>query len=83
IYSQYIEREKAYSLRVANPIIAAQWHPTKNNGVLPDYVSACSNKRAWWLCPVCNHEWDAVINSRNKGAGCPKCGIKKRTKRQK
>ncbi|MFM8466213.1 MAG: zinc-ribbon domain-containing protein [Oxalobacteraceae bacterium] len=32
------------------PEIAAQWHPTKNNGVTPDQVAAGSNKKYFWKC---------------------------------
>ena len=36
-----------------------------------------SNKKVWWKC--CNgHEWQATINSRNNGAGCPVCAKEKR-----
>ena len=72
IYDQYVASEKANSLLVVNPQLAAQWHPTKNKSMLPEYVSASSNKHAWWLCEQ-GHEWEATINSRNQGAGCPYC----------
>lgn len=37
-----------------------------------------SNKRAWWLCPECGNEWDAIIQSRTRGnAGCPECARKR------
>jgi DNA-directed RNA polymerase subunit RPC12/RpoP len=41
----------------------------------PDKVAYSSNRRAWWLCRTCGHEWDAIIQSRGRGgAGCPQCG---------
>jgi transposase-like protein len=56
------------------PEIAAEWHPRRNGELTPDKVAYASNKRAWWLCPRCGNEWDAIIQSRGKGAGCRKCG---------
>ena len=76
IYEQYIQSEKDNSLAVVNPQLASEWHPHKNNGLLPEYVSAYSNKKAWWICEK-GHEWEAVINSRKNGVGCPYCAGKK------
>ena len=76
IYNQYINSEKEKSLLVVNPIVAAEWHPTKNGKLLPEHVTPSSNKKVWWICKE-GHEWEAVINSRNKGIGCPYCAGKK------
>lgn len=77
IYEQYVVSEKARSLLALNPRLALEWHPTKNGKLLPEHVSASSNKRAWWQCEN-GHEWEANINSRNQtGARCPYCaGLK-------
>ena len=72
IYEQYILSEKARSLAVVNPKLALEWHPTKNGSLLPEYVSANANKKVWWQCGK-GHEWQAFINSRNKGVGCKQC----------
>ena len=72
IYEQYIQSEKENSLAVVNPALAQEWHPEKNGTLLPEYVSVHSNKKVWWQCKE-GHEWQAVINSRNKGAGCRAC----------
>lgn len=73
IYAQYVEGEKENSLLEVNPEIAAQWHPYKNESITPLMVTANSNKTVWWQCEH-GHEWQAVINSRNSGNGCPYCG---------
>ncbi len=73
IYAQYVEGEKENSLLVVNPMVAAQWHPYKNESLTPLMVTANSNKTVWWQCEN-NHEWQAVISSRNRGNGCPYCG---------
>lgn len=60
------------------PILAKEWHPTKNLPLLPSDISYGSGIRAWWKCSS-NHEWDAVINSRRQGSGCPYCAGQKPT----
>lgn len=60
-------------LAVVNPELAAQWHPTLNDELTPDGVTAGSNKKVWWSCTAHSHAWKAEINSRSKGSGCPVC----------
>lgn len=55
-----------------NPLLASEWHPTKNNALTPQNVFANSNKKVWWKCSF-GHEWEATISSRNRGNGCPIC----------
>lgn len=72
-------------LSTRSPELAAEWHPTRNGTLLPTDVVWRSNKKAWWLCQRCGHEWQAQISSRQHyGFGCPKCGVAKRviTQRQ-
>lgn len=68
-------------LASVHPEVAAQWHPTKNENLTPTQVTTYSRKKVWWLCPNCGHEWQADINNRSKGAGCPICARKRPTKR--
>ena len=58
------------------PEIAAEWHPTKNDDLLPSQVTAGSHHKAWWQCKVdSQHEWQAEVGSRARnGNGCPICG---------
>ena len=58
------------------PELVKDWDYSKNN-VSPSEITS-SGKKAFWKCNVCGHEWEAVIISRVKGAGCPKCAIKRR-----
>jgi hypothetical protein len=60
------------SLVDVNPVLAAQWHPTRNMPLEPAEVRPGSGKIVWWRCPE-GHEWRAQINSRNRGSGCPQC----------
>ena len=76
IYNQYIESVKQNSLLYVYPEIAAEWHPTKNKSLTPLQVSKSSNKKVWWL-GKCGHEWQANINTRSSGFGCPYCSGQK------
>jgi DNA-directed RNA polymerase subunit RPC12/RpoP len=67
-------------LAVTFPQLAKEWHPTKNGELTPFDVTAGSDKRAWWLCQTCTHEWDAHIYHRKK-TGCPICGNRKIAKK--
>ena len=64
-------------LLTKNPNLAKEWDYSKNTGLLPQDVSVGSKKKVWWKCRICNNVWEATINSRNSGAGCPICGRKK------
>lgn len=63
-------------LATVNPDLAAQWHPIKNGALTPIRVTAGSSKKVWWLCDK-GHEWEAVIDSRSRGSGCPICSGRK------
>jgi DNA-directed RNA polymerase subunit RPC12/RpoP len=65
------------SLSVLFPKLAMEWHPSKNKNLKPEDFSYGSEEKVWWLCPRCGHDWDAIINSRSSGVGCPLCSIKR------
>ncbi len=67
--------EKENSLLIFNPKIASEWNYERNGNLRPEHFSASSNKKVWWKCSN-GHEWQAVINSRNKGHRCPYCSGK-------
>ena len=55
-----------------NPVVADEWHPTKNGKLKPTDVAPKSGQKAWWRCAK-GHQWEAVISSRTTGMGCPYC----------
>ena len=78
--------EKKKSLAETYPELAKEWHPTRNESLRPENVTAGSSKKAWWLLPYdvpedypvehlrgkhFDFEWEARINHRANGAGCP------------
>lgn len=61
-------------LATKRPDLADEWHPTKNGDLTPRDVADGSEKKVWWKCNRCGHEWKAAIASRARSRrGCPKC----------
>lgn len=55
------------------PKVCEEWHPGKNGDLTPEDVTTGTNRKVWWMCKKCNHEWEASISKRTSGRGCPKC----------
>jgi hypothetical protein len=49
-----------------------EWHLTKNSGLNLRNLTPGFNKKVWWICEE-GHEWQATVQSRVKGQGCPLC----------
>lgn len=61
-------------LSITHPQLAAEWHPTRNYPLTPDDVTAGSQKKVWWQCPLGeDHEFQAVIANRSRQPICPVC----------
>ena len=67
---EHTEKEK--SLLFSNPEVAKEWNCEKNGNLKPEHFSTNSGKKVWWRCSK-GHEWQATIDSRNRGNGCPYC----------
>jgi len=69
-----------YNLLVDNPKLCEEWNYEKNDKRPDEYLPG-HDKKVWWKCKECNHEWEAVVYSRNKkegrGNGCPECNKSK------
>ncbi|MBP5275624.1 MAG: zinc-ribbon domain-containing protein, partial [Lachnospiraceae bacterium] len=63
-------------LSTKNPLLASEWHPTKNGDLKPSLVTSTAHMKVWWL-GKCGHEWEATVNYRSKGVGCPICSNSK------
>ena len=55
-----------------NPLLAKQWNYDRNGNLKPSDFTFGSNKKVWWICEK-GHEWQAQINVRSRGNGCPIC----------
>lgn len=69
--------EKKYI--IDNPALIAEWDWQKNDGlkIAPQLLTLGSNKKVWWICRQ-GHKWQALINNRNKGRGCPYCSKRRK-----
>ncbi|MBE5745632.1 MAG: hypothetical protein E7355_05845, partial [Clostridiales bacterium] len=64
---------KGYNdLATLNPLLAKEWNYEKNGNLKPEQFTTGSGKKIWWRCQK-GHEWQAHINNRSKGIGCPCC----------
>ena len=59
-------------LSTTHPELSKQWNYKKNDPLTPQMFTYGSDKKVWWLCEH-GHSWQATINSRVAGKGCPKC----------
>ena len=66
------KRTTDYNLAVTYPVIAREWHKTKNKNLTPKDVTPGSQKRVWWQCKG-GHEWEATVAGRSGGNGCHRC----------
>ena len=65
-------------LQTVNPILAHEWNYEKNNNLSPTEVLPSCGKKVWWVCSK-GHEWQATINHRYNGRGCPICKSERKT----
>lgn len=56
-------------LSSTHPRLVKEWNDTRDVST----VTAGSHYKATWKCSRCEYPWSAVIASRSKGAGCPRC----------
>lgn len=59
-------------LLTTRPDIAEEWDWSKNDKSPSDYTYGNAQK-VWWKCKRCGNNWQAKINNRTNGSGCPKC----------
>jgi superfamily II DNA or RNA helicase len=73
-YCSNQKADKSNSLAVTNPVLAAEWHPTRNGSLTANDVVEKSGIKVWWLCQKDNsHEWRTSPANRAYGTGCPIC----------
>ena len=68
-------------LSEVSPEVAEEWNYNRNGTLTPNDVTAYANRKVWWTCKNCGHEWEALISSRSYGRGCPKCAMESRKKK--
>lgn len=53
------------------PDFLSEWSNT--NIVDPKEITRIYSKKIWWVCGICDYEWNALIYKRINGCGCPAC----------
>lgn len=59
-------------LMTTHPDLAEEWNAQKNSES-PQEFSKGSDRKVWWKCKKCGHEWPSTISSRVAGSDCPAC----------
>lgn len=54
------------------PHLVSELHPSRNPDLDLASLSAGSGRRLWWRCER-GHQWEAPVDRRSAGSGCPYC----------
>lgn len=75
----WISRGGRTKLIEKKPELLGEWDYQKNADlhIDPNTIDAYDTRKVWWICRECHHSWQASINGRVSGHGCPACGHKK------
>ena len=63
-------------LNTLYPDIAAEFDEEKNYPLKKNEIGSKVITKVWWKCSKCGYEWEARINWRTSGHGCPNCRAK-------
>lgn len=74
---EYMKELDSESFADKFPELVKEWHPTKNGHLKPTMFKPYSTHKIWWICQICQNEYQATIGSRSSGTACKKCGMKK------
>lgn len=70
------EQIRHQSFAKEHPELLAEWDASKNDRP-PEQYAARSNAKVWWKCKQ-GHQWQATLDSRSQGSGCPVCAREQR-----
>lgn len=62
-------------LATVHPELTSEWDYEKNGNLQPNMFLPNSHKKVHWKCKR-NHSWEAAIQNRVRGCGCPYCASK-------
>jgi len=72
---------KEYNLAIIHPQLMDEWDYERNSTLDPTTLSPGTGKKIHWICRKNpNHRWEAIVNNRRKGQGCPLCAGKRPSK---
>ena len=61
-----------HSFANEHPDLLKEWDYSKNS-MAPESITSGSRIKVWWICSTCQYNWEAAIQSRSRGHGCPAC----------
>jgi Zn finger protein HypA/HybF involved in hydrogenase expression len=63
------------SMAMTHPDLVKELHPTKNQGLDFNQIRPGTDKKIWWKCRKCEHDWIAHGYQRTgpMSSGCPAC----------
>jgi predicted nucleic acid-binding Zn-ribbon protein len=64
------------------PDLAGEWDEEGNSDISIYDLGSMSGLRVWWRCGTCGHRWQAAVNNRARGSGCPQCWRQRRQRRE-
>ena len=67
----FIQRSVPQFLTLSPGVTKTRNYPQKGDA-LPTHITACSNKKFWWICEY-DHEWKVKVSNGVNGRGCPEC----------
>ena len=59
-----------------NAQLMTEWDLEKNADLDPTQLTTGSHQKVWWKC-IYGHEWQAKVQTRVRGHGCPYCASRK------
>ena len=75
------EPDCAPDISLLAPHLQLQWDHTANAHPEHIIIRPYSHRRVWWMCNQCPdghpHRWQATVNKRSSGTGCPQCAGRK------
>jgi predicted nucleic acid-binding Zn-ribbon protein len=66
------------SLQALHPAVAREWDRQRNRALDPGTISPNSKQKVWWHCATCGQQWQASVQNRARGHGCPTCAVTRR-----
>ena len=77
IYNLYVKKIKDNNFTILHPELLKEWDYNRNGELLPESLSAGSNKRVWWICSKCGSSFFTSVGRRIEYSKCPYCSAKK------
>ncbi len=63
------------NIAFTHPDLVKEWNYEKNRDLKPESFSRGGRTKVWWKCKQ-GHQWQAQVNDRTSGSGCPICQSK-------